>query len=80
MVVDEEEEKPPGFFRAFRSFFPVRRSLFSHPWIPSQGFSLAFHLDGLSLLFALLITGTGSVVVVYSGGYLKGSSPSDGVN
>ncbi len=39
-------------------------------WIPSLDISLTFHLDGLSLLFALLITGIGSLVVLYSIFYL----------
>ena len=42
------------------------------PWVPSFGVNLTFYLDGLSLLFALLITGLGTLVVVYAGGYLKG--------
>jgi multicomponent Na+:H+ antiporter subunit A len=44
----------------------------SYPWVPSQGLLLSFRMDGLSLLFALLITGIGSIVVIYSGGYMKG--------
>src|SRR5919112_465158 len=35
-----------------------------------SGFILA--LDGLSLLFALLISGVGALVLVYAGGYLAG--------
>ncbi len=42
------------------------------PWAPSLGLDLAFALDGLSLLFALLITGVGALVLVYAGGYLAG--------
>ena len=38
------------------------------------GVRLAFRLDGLSLLFALLVTGIGALVLVYGGGYLKGDS------
>jgi multicomponent Na+:H+ antiporter subunit A len=41
-------------------------------WIPSLGLQAAFQLDGLGLLFALLISGIGALVVVYAGGYLKG--------
>jgi multicomponent Na+:H+ antiporter subunit A len=41
-------------------------------WAPSLGLTAAFHLDGLSLLFALLIAGIGALIVVYSGGYLRG--------
>jgi multicomponent Na+:H+ antiporter subunit A len=43
------------------------------PWVPSLGIDLTFSLDGLSLVFALLITGIGALVVLYSGGYAKAS-------
>ncbi|MCB1102784.1 MAG: hypothetical protein KDL10_10495, partial [Kiritimatiellae bacterium] len=41
-------------------------------WIPELNFTLSFALDGLSLLFALLITGIGAFVVWYSGAYFHG--------
>lgn len=41
-------------------------------WIPSLGVNLDFHLDGLSLLFALLITGIGTAIFFYARTYLKG--------
>ncbi len=41
-------------------------------WVPSLGISLSFLLDGLSLLFGLLITVIGTCVLVYAGEYLKG--------
>lgn len=41
-------------------------------WAPSLGVALSFRLDGLSLLFALLICGIGAFIVIYSGGYLRG--------
>lgn len=41
-------------------------SFSSLPWIPSLGIEFNVVLDGLSLLFALLITGIGSLVVLYS--------------
>ena len=44
----------------------------SHAWVPSLGVSLSFYLDGLSLVFALLICGVGTLIVAYSGGYLSG--------
>jgi multicomponent Na+:H+ antiporter subunit A len=44
----------------------------SVPWIPTLGIELSFYVDGLGLLFALLITGIGAVVSVYAGGYLAG--------
>ncbi|WP_223869382.1 Na+/H+ antiporter subunit A [Paenibacillus sabuli] len=41
------------------------------PWIPALDISFALVLDGLSLLFALLITGIGALVVLYSISYLS---------
>ncbi|MGO2295085.1 MAG: putative monovalent cation/H+ antiporter subunit A [Psychroflexus halocasei] len=41
-------------------------------WIPSFGVNLSFRLDGLALLFALMITGVGSLVFLYTSAYLKG--------
>ncbi|WP_277673371.1 Na+/H+ antiporter subunit A [Piscibacillus halophilus] len=40
-------------------------------WIPSLNIALDFYLDGLSLLFALLISGIGTLVVLYSIYYLN---------
>ena len=44
----------------------------AYAWVPSLGVDLAFYLDGLSLLFALIITGIGALVIIDGGGYLKG--------
>lgn len=44
----------------------------SAAWAPTLGVQLSFRLDGLSLLFALLICGIGGFIVIYSGGYLRG--------
>ncbi|RVI87172.1 putative monovalent cation/H+ antiporter subunit A [Sinorhizobium meliloti] len=41
-------------------------------WIPSFNVSFSWLIDGLSLTFALLISGIGTLIVLYSGGYLKG--------
>ncbi len=43
-----------------------------YDWVPSLGLRFSWFLDGLSLTFALLITGIGTLVVLYAGGYLKG--------
>ena len=43
-----------------------------HSWIPSFGIDLSFRLDGLSMLFALMITGIGALVFTYTAYYLKG--------
>jgi multicomponent Na+:H+ antiporter subunit A len=41
-------------------------------WVPSLDIRLAFRIDGLSLLFALLISGIGTFVFLYAGAYLAG--------
>ncbi|WP_193072417.1 hydrogen gas-evolving membrane-bound hydrogenase subunit E [Pseudomonas sp. FME51] len=41
-------------------------------WVPSLDVALGLRLDGLALLFALLITGIGALIVMYSGAYLRG--------
>ncbi|NKJ97433.1 putative monovalent cation/H+ antiporter subunit A [Rhizobium leguminosarum bv. viciae] len=43
-----------------------------YSWVPSFHLSFSWFLDGLSLAFALLITGIGTLIVLYAGGYLKG--------
>ncbi|MBK9167277.1 MAG: putative monovalent cation/H+ antiporter subunit A [Bryobacterales bacterium] len=48
---------------------PVREST---AWIPALGADLAFRLDGLGLVFALIISAVGAFVLIYAGGYLKG--------
>ncbi|WP_251977857.1 monovalent cation/H+ antiporter subunit A [Salinicola avicenniae] len=47
---------------------------FSMSWIPQLGLDLAFRLDGLSLLFLLLILGIGLLIILYARYYL---SPND---
>lgn len=41
-------------------------------WVPSLSINFDFSLDGLSLLFSLLITGIGSIIFIYASSYLKG--------
>ncbi len=40
-------------------------------WIPSLGLELAFRLDGLALLFCLLILGIGLLIILYARYYLS---------
>ena len=40
-------------------------------WIPSYGINFTTYLDGLSMIFGLLITGVGSLVILYSIYYLS---------
>lgn len=67
---------PMGLVVYFASFIsPVAAGetfAVSYPWAPSLGVILSFYLDGLSLLFALLISGVGALVLVYASGYLAG--------
>ncbi len=43
-------------------------------WVEALGVSFCLRADSLGLLMALLITGIGTLVVVYAGGYLKGDA------
>ncbi|RZJ75802.1 MAG: Na(+)/H(+) antiporter subunit A, partial [Flavobacterium sp.] len=67
---------PLSLFIYFASYIPKVMTgnviLESTDWIPSLGVNASFRLDGLSLLFSLLITGIGFLVFLYSGSYLKG--------
>ncbi|MBI5670411.1 MAG: putative monovalent cation/H+ antiporter subunit A [Chloroflexi bacterium] len=42
----------------------------SYNWVPSLGIQLSFYLDGLSWLFALLVSGTGIFIFIYAGAYM----------
>ena len=55
-----------------RSVIKTGRRLIELGWAPSMGLSLSFNIDGLGLLFALLITGIGTLVVLYASRYLEG--------
>jgi multicomponent Na+:H+ antiporter subunit A len=46
----------------------------SRPWAPSLGIELAWRLDGLSQVFALMILGIGSLILFYTAGVM-GSDP-----
>ncbi|SMO40064.1 multisubunit sodium/proton antiporter, MrpA subunit [Saccharicrinis carchari] len=46
-------------------------------WIPQLGLNLAFWLNGLSLVFALLITGIGTLVFLYASAYMKSYEGTD---
>ena len=49
---------------------PIREA---YTWMPAFDSPASFYLDGLSLLFALLVTGIGTLIVIYAGGYMAGS-------
>ncbi len=44
----------------------------SAPWFPGLSVAFSFYVDGLSLLFALMISLIGALVVIYGGSYLAG--------
>lgn len=66
---------PFVYFFYFLSFVPqVMRGITTYQtlsWFGTIGVDISVHLDGLSLLFALLITGIGTLIVVYSIAYLN---------
>lgn len=44
-------------------------------WIPAIGLDAHFRLDGLALMFALLITGIGALIILYAAWYLHDDDP-----
>lgn len=55
----------------FALFLTAPSGDWAMPWVPSLGIELAFRLDGLSRMFALLITGLGTLILLYSAGYFS---------
>ena len=43
---------------------------FSWPWVPQLDFDFALHLGGLGLLLALLVTGIGTLILIYASAYM----------
>ncbi|MFW5822783.1 MAG: proton-conducting transporter membrane subunit, partial [Tangfeifania sp.] len=46
-------------------------------WIPALGINIEFVLDGLSMVFALLVTGIGALIFLYAKAYMKSYSGTD---
>lgn len=44
----------------------------SQPWVAALDINLSFRMDGLGLLLALLVSGIGTLIIIYGGGYLEG--------
>ncbi|RAV01982.1 Na+/H+ antiporter subunit A [Paenibacillus sp. YN15] len=59
------------FASYYSSGHPLEPVLYTVSWIPSLGIDFSVYLDSLSLLFALLITGIGALVVFYSIFYMS---------
>jgi multicomponent Na+:H+ antiporter subunit A len=67
---------PAGWFAAAllaRPGSPDALSIVSVPWLPALRLVPSFAWDGLSALFAMLILGIGSLVLVYADGYREGA-------
>lgn len=77
--------KPAGWLLAllpaaltvyFATYIPAisagDRLLLEYAWVPGLDISLNLMVDGLSLLFALLISSIGTFVFIYAGSYLEG--------
>ncbi|WP_112323481.1 putative monovalent cation/H+ antiporter subunit A [Oceanibium sediminis] len=60
------------FFSQISAVSRFGPQMVSVPWVPALDVQLAFTLDGLSLVFALLISGIGTLVMLYSNSYLAG--------
>lgn len=69
---------PLSLFLLLTTYIPriVKNQTFSnnYEWIPSFNINFTTYLDGLSLIFSLLITGVGSLVILYSIFYLSKKS------
>ncbi len=67
---------PAALFVYFLSFVPEISAgevvVLVTPWMPGLDIQLSFLVDGLSLLFALLISGIGFFIISYAGRYLEG--------
>jgi len=67
---------PALIFVHFTGFLPEvsdgGRVTGGYQWIPSFNVNFSWLIDGLSLTFALLISGIGTLIVLYAGGYMKG--------
>ena len=67
---------PLLFFAGLCTVWPavVRGEVFQvqWPWMPSIDLYLRFRLDGLSLLFGLIVTGAGFFVSLYASSYMAG--------
>ncbi len=67
---------PAALFVYFLTWVPAiadgESVIITYPWIPGLDVNLSFLVDGLSLLFALLISGIGTFIIIYAGGYLHG--------
>lgn len=66
---------PVVLFIYFFQYLPVTAAggviQYTVPWVPSLGINFTVFIDGLSIIFLLLITGIGALVTLYSIYYLS---------
>ena len=66
---------PVALFTILATYIPQiskgETFVYNFEWIPSYGMNITTYLDGLSMIFSLLITGVGSLVILYSIFYLS---------
>ncbi|MBI2271426.1 MAG: DUF4040 domain-containing protein [Bacteroidetes bacterium] len=60
-----------GFLSLAPHVFSGKRLIEKYEWVNALEFNFQFDLDGLSLLFVLLITGIGTLIIIYAGSYLS---------
>lgn len=61
-----------AYLLGFTGFISEGNSLnYTIEWLPELYLNFSLYLDGLSLFFALLVTGMGALVLVFSGNYMK---------
>lgn len=72
---------PAGLFISLIAIAPVMERGWvlgdGRNWAPGLGLYLTFRLDGFSFLMSLLITGIGTLVVIYSGDYMRDRTASE---
>jgi multicomponent Na+:H+ antiporter subunit A len=61
----------PGALTVYFATLPAPQ-VQSYEWVPALGVRLSFAFDGLARLFALLISGIGTLVLIYAGPYMHG--------
>lgn len=67
---------PASLTAYFASLIPEIQAngslVLEYSWMPGLGINLNFLVDGLSLVFALMISGIGTFILIYAGAYLAG--------
>ncbi len=58
-----------AFLTLLIAYGQAHPQIFAVPWIPALGLNFSLYLDGLSALFGLIITGIGTLVLIYTGYY-----------